>query len=268
MAKKVPHEILMQTRGSTASQVVHNERNQIVADDYGPDEVFDRTNPKSVYNMVPESLRGKMENIPHDLWNFTIKELEVAHTDISPIDRRLRQSFWFEYDQAHKQNRSMRISTIIRGICSRTLFQENIAGRPHRLRYLLEPPEDYKITMHELLATGMEELREILSLPNKTIDLNGNEIADSKLAAVKLKAVEMIYNRLQGMPIHRSMQITQNTNFNHQVGGQIGAPDFSQIQDVNELEKIVQRLEGSSSVLDAALSGGTKEGIGEGLKDE
>ena len=267
-AKKVDHEILMSLRGSASSGVVVSERTgRELTEDYGPDEVFDKQNPKSVYNMVPGSIRKNMDEIPEHLWMCTIKELESVNEDITPIDRRLRQSFWVEYDQAHKSNRGMMISNVIRGICSRTLFRSHIIARPHRLRYMLEPPEDYKITMQELLQDGMDQLREIMKLPLISYDFNGNQINDAKIAAVKLKAVEMLYNRLQGMPINRSMQITQNTNFNHNSNGPTqSVPDFSQVKDIEELEKMVTRLEGGSQVLDVTPSGGSKDGNGEGTQ--
>lgn len=259
--KKVPHEILMEMRGTKKSPLIRRERAEIV-DDYGDDEIFDKTNPKSVYNMVPPSVRRRIDEIPDELWLLGTKELEKKYEDISPIDMKLRQSFWLEYDKAHQLNTAVRINNVIRGICSRTLFTTSIAARPHRLRYILEPPEDYKVVMQELLQIGMDEVRDILKAPLMTVDLKGNEVTDAKIAAVKLKAVEMLYNRLQGMPIHRSMQITQNTNFNHNTSGEGkgGVPDFSQVKDLEELEKIVQRLEGGSQVLDVTPVGGSKDG--------
>ena len=222
------------------------ERNEI---GFGPQDIIDRENPFSVYNLCPQSVKDGIDNVPEYLWLLTPREMEKEYEgDLTNVDRMLRHSFWLEYDVAQKRGRPMVMENVFRGVCSRSMFDKFISKTPHRFAYMLKPPENYRVALEEILELGVRELREIIKAPIHFFDKKGNKLTDSKLAGVKVKIVEALMNRLQGMPVHRSMQVTENVNrnYNHNSDGD-GGVDFSSIRDVERLEKLVNQLEGGAT---------------------
>lgn len=230
-------------------------------DDESRDMILGVDNPKSVFNLVPGQLQRYMKVIPQDVWMMTPDEME-AEEKVRPMDAQLRVAFWLEYERAHRTNSQMRMTDIYKGICSRTLFANHVISNSFRLAYILTPPAEYRIVMQEMLDLGLKQLREFLREEHSYIDENGVRLVDAKVAAVKLKAVEMLSNRLQGMPVHRSMQITENFNRNitSSTPSSGGQPDFNSMKP-EELKNFINQMRGQGTGQYAISAGG-------GLKDE
>ena len=218
------------------------------------EEWLDRSNPKSIYNMVPESVQIGMEAVTKEMLYMTAEEMEEAWpiTDstiqsITSTIKKIRYSFWEEFHRSHNLNQSIKILKVVTGVCSRSYFRDKVATVPHRLAYILKAPDNYKYSLMELHEVGLRQMMEILTAPNYTVDKYGNQIFDSKLARVKVEILKTSQDRLFGGAVHRSLQVTENFNrdLTNQSPNQGVAelPDVSQM-DPEKLEQFIDRLRG------------------------
>lgn len=226
------------------------------------EDFLDKDNPKSVYNMVPESVQEGMEAITTDLLYMTPEEMEKQWPDDDPtiksitsVVKKLRFAFWEEFHRAHNNNIGIQVSKIVQGVCSRSYWRDKVAPVPHRLAYVLKAPDNYKFSLMEIHELGLRQMKEILEAPNWTVDKFGNQIFDSKLAKVKQVIWEKAADRIWGGAVHRSLQV--NENFTRELGSGQGAqaavdqlPDFSKM-DPKKLEDFVEKLTDSRKAYQA-----------------
>ena len=191
-------------------------------------EIFNKENPKSVYNLVSPSLRRKLFE-DEKRWNGLKDYLEMDEWDLrtvvkpTPLVNRLRLSFWNEYYKAVDENRNMRMGAIYRGVCSSEKFNK-LVWNNGAMSWMLTPPVDTVLAMKETLDYGMDRLREILSLPlykTESVkigkdEFEDREVVDDKVAALILKAVAMLDLRLHGsyVQVQKVEQKTINLNKN------------------------------------------------------
>mgnify|MGYP001097626385 CR=1 FL=1 len=204
--------------------------------------ILNREDPFSVYNMVSTRFQQALLAVPSNFWGKSVEDLE-SEGNISATDRKIRVSFWVEHERAVRTKSNININNIVKGVVPPAYFYAKVVSNSYRVAYILSPPEDYRNQLEEMLVLGNQELRKILEVGNYTKDKYGNDVFDSKLAAVKEKIVTNISNRLKGMPINRSMQVTHayNENVNHNPAEALSRetmPDFSQLNPT-ELKKLV-----------------------------
>lgn len=108
------------------------------------------------------------------------------------FDNRLRVNFW----------RQQNPEDAFMGVCGREVFEKYISD-PFKLAYLLCEPANYQVKVSETIDLGLDQMREILLLPN--VDDNG--APNSKLIANKLNIFKHLDERAFGMA-------TQNYNYN------------------------------------------------------
>jgi hypothetical protein len=133
-------------------------------------------------------------------------KLRSENRGISATDNRLRLKFWDEYERAHREDVGMTMYQVFGGICTAEFFYDSYGKRPEKIAWLLCPPTSYMVKMEEALAFGLEQLRDMLELPNT--DSKGR--LNLKLMELKAKIVEMVDRRVKGAVVQRVEQKNMN----------------------------------------------------------
>jgi hypothetical protein len=164
-------------------------------------DIWSRADDRSLINLVPEAVaQSLVESTQAEPELFHMDErtllLALRQKDIppTPTDNRLRLSFWNEYERAQANQEKMNITTVFAGICTRAYFYGRYLKRPEKAAWLVCPPASYEVVAKEALTFGLEQLREILSLPIK--DAQGR--VNVKLGELQAKIVAMLDQRLKG----------------------------------------------------------------------
>ena len=199
----------------------------------------DKDNPRSVINLVPLSVSKSIECIPDEV--FALGEAELKKmAKPTEAEEKLRYSFWREYDLAQIGHRRMMISNVVSGVCHNSYFFRYVVTNSFKMAYILTPPPDYEVTIQEMLALGLSQLRDILTQPH--VKKNGE--VDSKLADVKYRIVEGLQLRVKGAVPHRVESKNLNVNVEQQ------SPAIPQVHEmeisVEAIEQELQRLRSST----------------------
>jgi hypothetical protein len=220
----------------------------------------DESNPTAVINLVPGVMAKGLKAIPEYVFDLSLEDLEAKATPTEAL-RKIRIAFWLEYERAHRCGTLVNMTNVYKGICSQSYFFKILITNSFKLAFILTPPQDYRVQMEEMLELAIRAERTVLETPIKQVRIitnkNGEqksvEVTDSALAMVHHKIRESIQNRLQGMPVHRSMQINENRNFTSNAptdGGSL-ADGFDQAQlngmDAGALSDLVKELKAENS---------------------
>lgn len=213
--------------------------------------IVDKTDPRSLLNIVPPVVAQAIERIPDDLFKKTEEELRemMPLKRFTSVDRRLRTSFWREYNQAQDQKRMMNITNIFAGICSRTHFYGNALEEKVRLAYLLLPPLEYQIAMEESLLYSIEQLREAIEVAFDEFKKSKNP----KMLDVIVKVTQMYDTRVKGAVIQKVEQ--KNLNVNMDAPSDQDAPPAN-IEDIDrKIEELHKRKRSLPITVDAEIVG-------------
>lgn len=160
---------------------------------------FDRSNPRSMYNVMPKEAQKTLEKVPVHLL-FKDEQTLVAETNPSMKLRQIRMAFWKEYDEAQSTVSKMTSRGILRWLNDLpTIHVYEALNSPVQLAFLLCPPVSYDNLLEESLARGLERMHEILNRP--LMDLDGK--LDHKLAELMFKVTAFLDVRKHGMPTQR-----------------------------------------------------------------
>lgn len=185
----------------------------------GTVDLWSRADERSLINLVPgslaEPLMAASKSNP-DLFQMDertlYKSLREQNMQPTPTDNRLRLAFWNEYDRAQANHKSMDMVAVFAGVCHKSYFFGRYITRPEKLAWLVCPPASYEVVATEALSYGLEQMREILSLPIK--DAQGR--VNVKLGELQAKIVVMLDQRLKGGFTQRleskSMQLSISTS--------------------------------------------------------
>lgn len=231
----------------------------------------DRTTPLSIWSKSPGYVREAIDKIPERYLKLTVQELrqefsqrELAKLDdqqkeilfgkgkrnieFDELDERLRISFWREYeDSMINENSVMLMARVMRGICNLSIFKKRIDD-PLRLAYILTAPNDYVTEIEELLYRGLRQMREIMELPlyMKNGDIN------SKLAGVKVRAIEMLLDRARGAVAQR----IESKNLNWNVETETKDQEVSEIAQLTSMTDVDRKIRELTKEIAEGSSGG------------
>ncbi len=185
---------------------------------------------------LPFPIEEKLKSIPKELLDLPFEEIEkkCGHN----IDlRRMRVSFWIEYDRAYRTQTAFSLANVFKGIMTGQGFQKHIISNTYKIIYLTTPPPSYQVIMEELLHFSLMLDREILALPH--IDDEGK--VDTKLLTIKHRVAQAVHNRVKGLPVNRSLMFTKDV-------GEDEPKQSQSLKDINqEIESIKKELtEGES----------------------
>jgi len=198
------------------------------------DDLFDREDPRSLYNIVPRWLREAISTVDVKVMLQDEQTLRVSASADARLNR-IRLAFWAEYEEAQAMVRNVDFYQVTRktGITA-TFCKQLITRNQYTLAYVLHQPVEYSQFLEEALSAGLGRLREILDAPMK----NPSGDIDHKMAELILKATAFIDLRVHGGIVEKRVQITQNQN--HTVHEQV----FSSKQDRTKSSRL---LTGNSS---------------------
>lgn len=183
------------------------ESREIVEVDYSDVDFNDPSNPESLINLLPPYLANPIKAIPESVLLMNEDDLYKAGK-CGVIESKLRQAFWMEYNHSLLgKKKQMAVSNIFTGICSKSYLRDCFSNS-FKLAYILRPPANLKVALHEMLEIGLSQLRDILVLPH--IDEKGK--FDAAHASLKLKAMETIMSRLMGGVVQRVEQKNLNVS--------------------------------------------------------
>jgi hypothetical protein len=195
-------------------------------------DVEDLANPRSVISLTSEipTFQAALKELLTECPDYLEMELPELQRMVDPTFTlsRLRLSFWNEYENAIQHNRKMKISKIIAGVCTETLFKKKVLPDHKKLAYLLSPPKDYMLTVKEALDAGLDNLRAIVTA--KVLDEKGQ--LNAKAADVVLKAIALLDMRVKGAIVQRIDQRNLNVN--------VSNPSREVAQSVEELDRQIE----------------------------
>jgi hypothetical protein len=218
------------------------------------EQAMDRENPRSLINIVPTHIEKALSAIPKNFFEMSLEELsEKAAKGVKEETLELlRTSWWIEYNRCQKTQTRFNAANVYGGITLAGDFKSAYVGNSFRLLFMITPPVDYQVHQHRILTLAHQQEIEILKMPHmkavysKDGEMIGEEI-DTKLLAVKQKIGETMRNRLQGMPINRTMQVNQNFNGPIPDGVKGGARPLEQM-DESELRDYISELKGEKGI--------------------
>ena len=124
-------------------------------------DIVDRSNPKSVINMVDEMMASCItsalitrpelfEMEPDKLQS----ELKKGGFSTSPALNRIRVKFWDLYDYASlNQNITLKTPQFFAGVCTARVFWK-LMESPEAVAWIMTPPTSYQALMEEALNYG------------------------------------------------------------------------------------------------------------------
>lgn len=189
-------------------------------DDLGAVVLWDRANPRSVINLVPQAVQASMQKaLAEKPELFTLDEQDLYRTlrkngcTPTATDNRIRMRFWMEYDYAQLNYQGkIDMSRVLSAVCSDDYFYNKYLHSLTRVAWLFCPPTAYMVKCEEALEFGIEQLRDILEQPHTYYDAGGNLKIDTALGGLKAKIVATLDNRVKGAVVQKTMNVHLGTD--------------------------------------------------------
>lgn len=215
--------------------------------DYG---LLDKSNPRSLVNIVPSEVRAAILRIPKEL---LLMEEKALRRKVKPSDtlNYLRLNFWLEYNRAQERQCRMMMSNVLRGACSKEWFYDGVVSSDDKMAWILTPPADYTVVQVDIFQTSLEKLRQCLRVRpyNLTVteetDKDGNKTVTRKqvpnVAAMReiREIVRMLSDRVQGSVVQHLAIKAQS----HNVNEERSLPGGPQTYDADSLDRLNRTLE-------------------------
>lgn len=150
----------------------------------------------------PSPILDSLKLVPSELLDLSFDEIEKKANPGVDL-RRLRVSFWLEYDRAARTNTAFSLSNIYRGIMTPAMFKKHVLGNSYRTLYLTIAPPSYQVIMEEMLHYGLMLERDILEMQHLT-----EKGVDIELLKLKQKIVDGVHSRVKGLPVSRALMVT------------------------------------------------------------
>lgn len=200
-------------------------------------DIYSESNPRSVINIVPDSLKTAILAVPKKYIGQDEKSLRITLKP-SQTHSHIRTSFWYEYNHAQETQKKMRISAIAGGVCSKEYFEDYVMKDPQVMAWILCPPTSYEAALRNALEVGTSRLLEILQLPIT----NPNGSINSNAANVVLKAFMLVDLRMKGSIVQRHEIKGQMQNVNLNMGNS-STGDMLLENDMKAVEERIQVLQ-------------------------
>lgn len=251
------------------------ENRQLMSDEktYPASELnalWDDEDPTSIPKIVPPYVGEKIIKAYKDRPDLFVKnENELVALLVkegarpTATDRRLRLSFWEEYnrvvagldDATTRYTRTMSIDNVVRGVCGKSYFTETYLKYPTLIAFLVCPPASYVRAIEESLTYGLDQLREILEIPNTDDVTETNrrtgvtttvKVPNYRIMELKAKIVMALHQQTKGSLVKH--EIDQKTMILTGSLGQLnkGRESVSTIthrMSVDEIDSKLKQLE-------------------------
>ena len=226
--------------------------------------IFDPSEPRSVYNLVPNEVREAMKRVHPDVWHYSFPNLE-KRAKVDATLAQLRVAFWHEYNHVQDMFKDRIImSNVTRNICSKPTLYSYLRDQ-FKCAYLFYPTVDYNSAMLEMQDLALREMRKILKLPNM-----GNKGANMPIIREKIKIAALLENRLRGVQPRR-------VNHHHTLAASAPAPmkDVTQTvghekapQSLKDIEAEIKRIEKTVDTATSEPPPAVQSGTGDDSKQQ
>lgn len=125
-------------------------------------EIFDRENPRSLFNILPPRLQEAAIGVPRDKW---LRSEAAITKSASPdfTDKCLRINFWQAYTKAQDSGKNINVNHVTSGVTTRNYFYHLIETEQDKLVYILTPPKAYDVMQRQILDESLEKLRHVVT---------------------------------------------------------------------------------------------------------
>jgi hypothetical protein len=176
--------------------------------------IWDTKNPRSLINLVPNNIKEAMLRLIHerpdlcDLDETALRRKVVAETGLryTATDNQIRFRFWLEYDRCARYEDKMLSKNIAANVVSVEFFSKTFLKSIVRVCWMLCPIVDFEAKATEALCSGIDEMREIMAMPN----LNSKGTPDYKIINAKIAIFKMIDARVNGAAVQRTLNVNRN----------------------------------------------------------
>jgi hypothetical protein len=217
---------------------------------------FDSSNPKSLYSLLSATYQEHLNRVKNSFlgdaseWE---RRREIKHLNEYPMIRKLRQSFWIEFDNALKANRKMAMVNVWGGITLNLSEFNSIISKDHYAAFIFTKPVAKESKERALLELAYEQIEEILG----TSHLNKDGIMNPASAKLKVEIWKHLDERVHGGVVKqvqvRSEQKSLNVNVNS--SGKDSVPQI-EINKASELKERLKELREQTRDLEAIETSG------------
>lgn len=200
---------------------------------------YDKKNPHSLYNLLPPTIQEHLlKSKNHFLNDFSPETIrkKIRYSEEYRLARKVRQSFWMEYDHAIDAGRKMQMTRIWQGICASSGEFYGLFKTDYIAVFIFTKPVAKDVTERSLLEMAYEEIEEILTAPNFRKD----GALDAFAAKIKMDIWKHLDERVHGGVI-KKVNVTseqKNLNMNVTATGQ----EVIELQKLNRAEDLQSRL--------------------------
>ena len=171
---------------------------------------------RGLFDIAPVAVRrAVLESKDPSLFSQDTKELE---SEITPTrtDKKIKLSFWKEYDRASRDHCPMKTENICKNVCHPNYFRDHFLKREKKVAWLFIPPTDYLLELESMMSIAADRINEIINIPIERTNKNGDQVIDIKAAELVLKAIKQLEDRVKGAPTQRldqrSLQVSVDGN--------------------------------------------------------
>lgn len=163
---------------------------------------------RSAISLLPEEERFVIETHATrapDIFKLSerilLNRMDTAGFKVSATENLLRNRFWLEYDHAISGGFPLiRISEVIRGVCSFKFFRETFLSNQYLVAYLMLPPINFKTQQEETLMFALGKMREILDL--QAVSTETGQV-DTKILRAQMAVYQILEKRVQGETVQK-----------------------------------------------------------------
>lgn len=159
--------------------------------------IFEKENPYSILNMVPEWFQKRLFNANQELLGEDESHIREKCRP-TPLVNRIRMAFWVEYDTACRMGRKIDMARVYGGLCTRDNFLKTVC-RPNNMAWVLTPVSSYKVSMEEALEHSIAQMRKMLDCPLYKADGQ----LDTQAANVVLRVFTLLDQRVHGSIVQK-----------------------------------------------------------------
>lgn len=168
----------------------------------GSISIWEDDNPNAMLNKVRQDkfkIRATEARIKSSEL-FGMSEAELLQTlrkrcqDPDPRDHQIRIKLWMEYENSIATGKPMRLEYAYGAFMEVNYFYEKYLTAPQIVAWLLCPPTAYNVKIEEALHAGINQMRELLSLPITRPDGSFN----AKIAELQIKVYALLDSRVHG----------------------------------------------------------------------
>jgi len=229
-----------------------SERSNVEVDDQGL-LIMDRDKPRSLYNMVPDSMRRALDEIPPKYLSMSENQL-IKKLKPTITLKRVRIAFWQEYYRAMDKGDRFSLFRSLSGLCTNTWWYSVCLKNPLALAFVVTPVANYEKTQDELYHSVLDRIREAVEVSPVYKDAKTKQDrVDASHFSKLIEVFKMLDLRKHGAVVQEHKHQIEKKSVNLNVAA-VDAKDLD-----SQIAQLEERLggagtESSTEIIDATLA--------------